>query len=295
MAIINEGGYASFATFECPHCRVEVRDIIFVPFSSSVDLDEHGLSTEGEAKIMCGHCTKEYLLNVRNSTGKIFAKVHGYSKLPVVCSGAFDPDELGDLGIPWDIYMSDDTPSDSLVDALTDVKEVIKSEDAIFYVKPLSRMAFIQLFAALEAYLADTLTKQVLECPNTLNRALIGVKDLRAIKLTLSEIAANPDIVNMTAAKVLRGMLYHNFMKVDAIWNIALGFSLFPNDELKERVLSYEPIRHDCVHRNGRDKDGKERTEVNFEFVIQMAEDVHDILNHIEDNLCPYFSDEDEA
>lgn len=290
MAIINEDGYASFATFGCPQCGAEVRDVIFVPTSSSVDRDEHGFSTQGEAEIMCGRCTKEYWLEVRNSTGKVFAQIRGYPKVPVTCNNACHPDELDDYGYLWEMS---DTPSDSLVDALKDIEEVIKSKDAIFYVRTLSRMAFIQQFAALEAYLADTLTKQVLKCPETLGRALTGVKDLKEIKLTLSEVVANPDIVKVTAAKVLRGILYHNFMKVDAIWQIALGFRLFPNEELKQRMLRYEPIRHDCVHRNGRDKDGNERTDVDFDFVIQMAEDVHAMLNHIEDTLHPYYPDED--
>lgn len=291
MAIINEDGYASLVSFACPYCGSDVVDIVFVPNSSTVKRDEHGFSTEGEAEIMCGRCTRPYKLVVRNTTGRVFAQIKDFPKRPVTCSGSYHPDELDELGGIWEVP---DTPSNNLVDALTDIEEVIKTPDAIFYVKSLSRMAFIQQFAALEAYLADTLTKQVLDNPTTLARAIAGVKDLKEIKLTLAEIAANADIVKTTAASVLRGMLYHNFMKVDAIWNIALGFSIFPNDDLKSRLLRKEPIRHDCVHRNGKDKDGNERTEVDFDFVLQMHEDLHTLLNHIEDTLNPMDFVEDE-
>ncbi|MGX1495567.1 hypothetical protein ACSSV1_000588 [Labrenzia sp. MBR-25] len=283
MAIIDEDEYASLVSFECERCCADVRDVILMPSHSLVERDENRLSTQGEADILCSGCSKKYRLEVRNSSGRVFARVNGHPTLPVACSGPFHPEELDEFGcLLWEIP---DTPSDYLVDALKDVEEVIKTKDAIFYARPLSRMAFIQQFAALEAYLADTLTKQVLENSETLSRALTGVKELKDIKLTLADIVAEPDIVKVTVAKVLREMLYHKFMKVDAIWNITLNFSLFPSEELKKRMLNYELIRHDCVHRNGKDKDGNERTEVDFNFVAQMANDLYAMLDHIEDAL----------
>lgn len=283
-------GYSSFVTFTCPFCSSYVQDVVFVPESSTIKRDELGFSTQGKADIYCGRCAQSYRLEVRNSTGRVFALLVGHPRVPVSCSGAYDPEEFDGYLPFWDIS---DSPSDALVDALKDVDEVIRTDEAIFYTKPLSRMAFIQQFAALEAYLADTLTKAVLENPHTLSRALTGIKDLKEIKLSLAEVAANPDIVKVTAASVLKGMLYHNFMKVDAIWNVAFGFSIFPTDALKLRMLQYEPIRHDCVHRNGRDKQGVERAEIDFKFVIGMGNDIHALLDHIEDNLHSFNAEEE--
>lgn len=291
MIITDEDGYATFALFKCPACEAQVHDIIFVPSSSSLLRDEHGLSTQGEADIMCGGCTAHYRLEVRNSTGRVFAQVIGFPKVAVTCTGAVHRDELDDLHLPWDI---ENTPSDSLVEALKDIEAVIQAADAIFYVKALSRMAFIQQFAALEAYLADTLTQRVLECPKALSRALSGVDVLKDIRLSLADIAANPDIVKVTVAQTLRDLLYHNFQRVDAIWRIALEFSIFPDPDVKRRMFSCLPIRHDCVHRNGRDKDGNEHSQVNFEFVLQVGEDAHAMMMHIEDTLAPYMADDED-
>lgn len=291
MIITDEDGYATFALFRCPACAAEVHDVIFVPRSSSFPRDEHGLSTQGEADIMCGWCTADYRLEVRNTTGKVFAQVIGFPKVAVTCTGAIHRDELDDVQLPWDI---ENTPSDSLVDALKDIEEVIQATDAIFYMKPLSRMAFIQQFAALEAYLADTLTQQVLENPEALSRSLSGLDVLKDIKLSLADIAANPDIVKITVAQTLRDILYHNFQRVDAIWRVALEFSIFPDSDVKRRMFSCLPIRHDCVHRNGRDKDGKEHADVNFEFVLQVGEDVHAMMMHIEDALARYLADDED-
>ena len=291
MIITDEEGYATFALFRCPRCASEVHDVIFVPKASWVHRDLHGLSTQGEASITCGWCTAEYELEVRNSTGRVFARVIGSAEVPVTCTGAVHRDELDDLQLPYDMK---DTPSNALVDALKDIKEVIKATDSIFYVKPLSRMAFVQQFAALEAYLADTLTQQVLGNPATLSRALTGLKNLQEIKLSLADIAKNPDIVKVTVAQSLRDLLYHNFKMVDAIWKIALEFSIFPNAEVKRRMFERISIRHDCVHRNGKDMHGNEHNELDFDFVLSVDEDVHEMMMHIEESLNSYVADEDD-
>ncbi|MCO8029939.1 hypothetical protein NI454_08220 [Brevundimonas diminuta] len=291
MIIPDEDGYATFALFRCQNCERDVHDVIFVPKSSSAARDAHGLSTQGQAEIMCGWCTTDYRLDVRNATGRVFAQIVGFPKIPVTCTGAVHRDELDDLRLPWEVK---DTPAESLVDALKDIEEVIRSQDAIFYSKPLSRMALIQQFAALEAYLADTITNQVLENPEALRRALVGVDALKDIKLPLAEVAANPDIVKVTVARTLRSMLYHNFAMVDAIAKIALECSIFPSPEVKQRMFQCAPIRHDCVHRNGRDRDGKEHTHLDFDFVLRVGEDLHAMMIHIEDTLTGFLSGEDD-
>jgi len=292
MIVPDEDGYATFASFRCPPCGGQVRDVIFIPDSSSVWRDEHGFSTEGEAEIMCGYCTSDFKLNVRNATGRVFAQVVGHPQVAVACTGATHRDELEILELPWEI---ENTPSDSLVDALKDVEEVIKTTDAIFYVRTLSRMAFIQQFAALEAYLSDTLTNRILDDPDALSRALTGLDNLKDIKLPLREVAANPDIVKTTVAKSLQALIFHNFPMVDAIWRVGFGFSIFPNQDVKQRMLVRVPLRHDCVHRNGKDKDGREHEKLDFDFVLQVSEDVHAMMMHIEDAFSPFIDDDPEA
>jgi hypothetical protein len=291
MIITDEDGYATFASFRCPQCSREVRDIVFVPKATSVARDAHSLSTQGWADIECGCCTAAYRLEVRNAAGRVFAQVVGFPTTPVICTGAVHREELDD----FDIFLEmEDTPAENLVDALTDIEEVIRSSDAIFYVKPLSRMAFIQQFAALEAYLADTLTKQVLDNPTALSRALVGVETLREIKLPLAEVAADPDIVKVTVAKALRSLLYHNFAAVDVIWKVALEGSIFPNAEVKQRMFKCLPIRHDCVHRNGRDREGHEHSQIDFDFVLRVGDDIHAMMTHIEDALTGFIDDDDD-
>lgn len=291
MIITDEDGYATFASFRCPQCNREVRDVVFVPEATSVARDAYSLSSQGLADIQCGWCTAAYRLEVRNATGRVVAQIIDFRATPVLCTGAVHREELDDFDF---LLEMEDTPAENLVDALKDIEEVIRSSDAMFYVKPLSRMALIQQFAALEAYLADTLAKQVLACPEALGRALRGVDSLKEIKLPLAEVAADPDIVKVTVAKALRSLLYHNFAAVDVIWKTALEGSIFPNAEVKQRMFQCLPIRHACVHRNGRDRDGREHSQIDFDFVLQVGDDVHAMMTHIEDALTGFVDDDED-
>jgi len=161
-------------------------------------------------------------------------------------------------------------PYDNLVDTIEDVLEVIRSPHAEFFGSTLGRMAFIQLFAAMEAFLTDTLLERVLTDRDRLARVLAGVNDLKAVKLSLSDILADPEIVQHKVAEEIHKMSFHNFNKTDAVWNVAFGHSIFKNQQVRERLLRYVGIRHDCVHRNGKSEEGIV-SPVDFSLVREVA------------------------
>lgn len=89
-----------------------------------------------------------------------------------------------------------------------------------------------------------------------------------------------------TVAGHLRDLMYHNFEKVGSIYHATLGFHLFPNSDCRKRMFKALPIRHDCVHRNGKDREGNERTEVDDTFVKQIDADMRTIVKHIEAEIA---------
>ena len=46
-----------------------------------------------------------------------------------------------------------------------------------------------------------------------------------------------------------------------------------------------EPIRHDCVHRNGKDKEGNIRTVVNEAFIHTIDDSIFKMMSHIQHEL----------
>lgn len=275
--------YESSIEFGCSNCSEKVQADIVVPetYWAGENADERFV--EDEADVDCDHCGTGFMLHVQNSDGHISATIYDHDEIRVHCSNAFmtlpDPPDYDDLDIP-------ENPAESLVNTLVDVSHVLKAAAGAFYTPTVNRMAFIQQFAALEAYLSNTLIGLVLNKPTVLATALTAIHDLRDMKLSLADIHADPDIVKRTVAGRLRDLMYHNFEKVGSIYHATLGFHLFPDSNCRQRMFRALPIRHDCVHRNGKDKEGQERTEVDDTFLKQIDTDMRAIVQHIEAEIA---------
>lgn len=271
--------YASTITVDCPNCGERSVEPVEVPetYWAGDNADER--FTQSQEDFSCPNCRQVFLMEVQNSDGTVFVTIVGHEDIDVEASDAYltEPD-LEDFPEPGEIAVS-------ILSTLSDVRRVIDAAATSPYKATVNRMAFIQQFAALEAYLSDTLVSQVLDKPYILNAALSGIKELKDMKLSIAEVNADPDIVKRTVAGHLRDLLYHNFVKIMPIWRATVGFDLFPSSELQRRMFKAVPIRHDCVHRNGKDKDGEERTEVDDAFVSQVDHDIQSIVRHVEGEI----------
>jgi hypothetical protein len=147
----------------------------------------------------------------------------------------------------------------------------------------LNRMVFSHQITALEAYLGDTLLKEVLRDNDAITRLIQKDSDLTQMKFTLTEIAASPNLVEDCVREHLRSILYHNLAKVDVLYGIALQLRILPLlENNKEELFRAVSLRHDCVHRNGFDKDGKELTVFTRQFVQERSDLIKDFVEKIE-------------
>ena len=83
-------------------------------------------------------------------------------------------------------------------------------------------------------------------------------QDLAKEKFTLSEVSKDPGLVERKVRTHLREVMYHNLKKVDVLYNIALRVRILDLAADKTDLFKAVLLRHDCVHRNGFDKEGKE-------------------------------------
>ena len=145
-----------------------------------------------------------------------------------------------------------------------------------------NRLVFSHQVTALEAYLGDTLLNAVAEDADALQRLLDGDDDLSKEKFTLAAIQKEPGLVESKVHEHLRAILYHNLAKVDALYNIALGIRILNFTTDKERMFKAIKLRHDCVHRNGFDKDGNELTVFTQLFVRETSDLIRSFVENIE-------------
>ncbi|PWR21206.1 hypothetical protein [Zavarzinia aquatilis] len=145
-----------------------------------------------------------------------------------------------------------------------------------------NRLVFSHQVTALEAYLGDTLINTVAGDADAMQRLISGDEELSREKFTLAEIRNDPDLVGRRVREHLRAILYHNLAKVDVLYNIALGIRILNLTSNKDALFKAVKLRHDCVHRNGFDKDGNELVVFTKMFVSETADVIRSFVESIE-------------
>lgn len=278
----DELSYHVDLAFKCPNCekRIELRVAVPKAALRSDTIDKY--TDFAEINVSCEHCKAFHSIEAKRSAGRVFARLAGEPTIGVDCEHYMSAEEE-ELFEGFSVWAG--SPADSLVEAQWDIDEVLQLPDAIMYFRVLARMAFIQQFAALEAYLADKLIGKVKEDSEARLIAVSAIEGLKSVEVSLKEVAKDPDIVSNRIIGFLQTRSYHDFEKVENIWKPIFRSELFPNTELRRRMIEYTSIRHDCVHRNGRGHDMKPRREVDFEFVERVGLDIGALLDHIEDSF----------
>jgi hypothetical protein len=145
-----------------------------------------------------------------------------------------------------------------------------------------NRLVFSHQVTGLEAYLGDTLKNEVIRDRLAMQRLIDNDADLKAQKFTLAEIAKDPQLIDRMVREHLRGIMYHNLPKVDVLYRIALEFRILNLAADKETLFAAVRLRHDCVHRNGSDKDGNEIKVFTKAYVQGTADSIRDLVQCVE-------------
>jgi hypothetical protein len=193
----------------------------------------------------------------------------------------FKPEEpdRGDLWVNWDVP---DDPFAVFMDSYYQTGDMLADWEGPYGAHLLNRMIFAHQVTALEAYLGDTLLKHALADPNAIQRLIEQDSELSKAKFTLTEISRDPDLVITKVRDHLRGILFHNLAKVDALYGIALGVRVLNLVDDRARLQHAVILRHDCVHRNGFDKDGKALTHFTKSFVEETSELIKHFVERVE-------------
>ena len=281
------------AKFNCPLCHEDATAQVEVPepnWGASDKMSE--LTSEGATEVTCNRCEVTFSAYVQNSKSDCTVTLGEYPDVEVIADTAFfSPSEDDWLNTnlpehPAVIFMDSHQHSGDILAEYGVGGTGVLSHSAFI----INRMVFAQQVSALEAYLGDTLVQQVMFSHEAMDRILDKEEELKDVKIGLADIVKSPDIVRKTVRAHLQGILYHNLAKVAVLYKIALKINIWPNDDIKKSLFRAVQYRHDCVHRNGRDKDGTELTVFTTEYVTLMLEAMHTLVQHIEAALIPEVS-----
>lgn len=186
-----------------------------------------------------------------------------------------DPDEWLDYDVPANPFTIFMESYHHTGDLLADVGK----DDGRYLV---NRLIFSQQVTALEAYLGDTLLNVVTTDTTAMQRLIDADDELSKQKFTLAEIRADPGLVERRVREHLKTVVYHNLSKVDVLYNIALGIRILRFTDEKDHLFRAVMLRHDCVHRNGFDKEGRELSTFTRTFVSETADLIRRLVENIE-------------
>lgn len=272
--------------FDCPICHRSAANKVLVPepnWGASDKVSE--LTSESETEVVCDLCGAVFSAYVQNSASDCSVTLDDYPETEVLADNAFFAPSADDDWLNTDLP---ENPSGIFLDSHYHAGDILAeygiggrgvlSHSAFI----INRMVFSQQVSALEAYLGDTLVQQVKQSQIATGKLLANDDELKDVKIGLAEIVISPDIVSKTVQAHLQKILYHNLAKVAVLYKIALDIDIWPDEVIKKGLFRAVQYRHDCVHRNGRDKDGNEQQVFTTEYVKEMLDAMSKLVRHIE-------------
>ena len=277
--------------FSCPKCREAARTEIDVPEPDWSCVERSSdVAGDGQTSIRCTHCLTLFEATVEFDSAQTRVTLDDYPDTRVIADTAFfSPPEEGD----WESLDVPLSPYDHFTEAyhhLGHLLAQVNDQGGDIHIpmtsrEVLNRMVFTQQIGALEAYLGDTLKNGVLGSAASMLLMLESDLELKKTSIPLTEIAKSPSIVNDTVGKYLSGLIYHNLAKVDKLYQIAFGVSIWPNKDVAKKLFVAVTQRHDCIHRNGKDKNGNAFKGITREYVSEILKTTLAMVVHIEGGL----------
>lgn len=275
--------------FECPECHDSATSEVRVTepnWRASEKMPE--LTSESETVVVCNLCSAVFSAYVRNRASDCTVILDHYPELEVLAYNAFflprEDDEWLNTDLPENpsaIFMNSYHHAGDILAEYGIGGSGVLSHSAFI----INRMVFAQQISALEAFLGDTLIQQVKRSKIAMDRLLANDSDLKEVKISLAEIANSPDIVSKIVEEYLQKILYHNLSKVAVLYKIALGVEIWPDEIIRKCLFRAIQYRHDCVHRNGRNKDGNELQVFTTPYVKEILDAMLNLVNHIAANI----------
>jgi len=274
--------YESDIFFGCPKCGKDVRTAVTVPEPSWGDVESTSdIVTEGEATITCPACSEPFLAEVHNYGSGCDIKLIDYPDVGVQADMPFFSPPDPDL---W----TDETEAPPLHPHSIFLESYKVAWKLLFEMgidngnHLLNRMTFTHFLTAMEAHLCDTLINHIRSDKDALKALLAKDKTLREVKITLEEIEEDPNIVLTKVERYLRGIRYHNLPMVDFLYRTALDAPILTDKATNTQLLRAVQYRHDCVHRNGFDREGNRLEVFTVDYVQRIARLIDTLVTRVE-------------
>jgi hypothetical protein len=194
-------------------------------------------------------------------------------------------------GVDYDDYLSHlavidrGDPKHFLEERVAEIFAVLEATELdVANKRLLNQMAHSSLIAALEAYLADTVSYWVEKDERALRRFLSTNKDFQARSLTVAELFERLENLTGEVKTYLADFIWHRLDKVKPMLASRLEIQVPEIGDLMKEVK----VRHNIVHRAGRDTDGA-LVELSSEDLCRVRDAIDKLSHGIENELVRRF------
>ena len=270
--------FTSSICWSCPECSHTNAQNILVPELNFMAGKSSDMSTGDWIEIICEECSVAY-------TGHVWVHASGTE---------FELEDPRRFSFTGDIPMYEpdeeyfepaDDPYSISREALDQLPKLLGSPSPASDEQFTNRLVFIGAIASLEAYLADTLINAVQSDTEVRRKLLENNNKLGSLPVSALELARDPGALTKRIVQELRGVLYHNLRTVTALYRDAFQLNLAPSKATRDILFQAIEKRHDCVHRNGRDKEGLKLTKFTDDHVRSVISTISATIDHIESEL----------
>lgn len=258
--------------FKCPECGHDNEtDALYVPVPDFTAENHSDSCNSEDYEHECPNCGHLFEITLNNGM------YGGDGKITDVEDGLSVEEEFPDNEDDYEEYKS--TFFDEHVKDTIEVLDKIDVLDERSR-KLLYRTLYANVISSMEAYLSDRLIQKVMSSEETKRKFVEGFKDYKDEKIVVSDVFKHLENLDSRIIKTLREIIYHNLPRVKNIYNSVLGINLGEKIVISD-LMKCIGIRHDIVHRNGKDKEGNLQ-DISKEDVLELAEKVSKFIGSIE-------------
>ncbi|RVG70891.1 hypothetical protein [Sinorhizobium meliloti] len=257
-------------SFLCPVCGHPGKGYMVTPVEDGETVEE----------ISCLNPEDEHSWSVRiiQKNASVSARLDGQPGVPVSVYPAGMPDE-------WDEPAPEPGAHGIFLKAMGEWRDNVEEIARMDGLSSRNRMLFITLYSIVEAYFADAIIGAA-QVDTNLQRQMLKLKSLKDKQITLATVLDKPTIVRDMVKVALQALSFHDLKQVSWISEKSFNKSILPKDkDDRKLILMSVGKRHDCVHRNGRDKDGNQHDDISSAYLKKIGTIFEGMAEALEDAI----------
>lgn len=258
-------------SFVCP-CGAFVEETISADGPDLAAERHQDSYRESWETLFCDGCTKDFEVHIQSAIFETTVSVAGavdlaWEVLPEPC----------DFEV-WEIEST--TQLEMYKKVTKDIVALLSIDIPLETQSTLHNMAYAQVVTAVEAYLSGIFIHTVIKSENLIRKLVESDPELAKRQFSLKEIFTQWAELKMLVARYLKDLIFHDIKKVKPMYQSVLGIDFGDVSWLFRAVL----IRHDCVHRNGFDKEGKQN-EIDKKAILELVVNCTGLVSAIEEEI----------